>query len=158
MAVPFDYDRGEGVEFEPFPAFLSAEETTDWFRAWTGNGELNGDDFRVIGRDRSGGYAALWLTHPNRPLVDQPVVFLGSEGEAGVVARDVADFLWLLAGGFGPLEATSHEPDWTPRPNEELTALAERFAPDRRQSAAAVIEHATREIPDFNETMGDLCR
>ena len=158
MAVPFHYDNGEGVEFEPVRAFLSAEETTAWFRAWTGNSELNGDDLRVFGRDHSGGYAAFWLIHPDRSLVDQPVVFLGSEGETGVVARDLADFLWLLAGGFGPLEATSHEPDWTPRPNEELTAIAERFAPDRRQSAAAVIERATLAFPDFGETIIDLCR
>jgi hypothetical protein len=33
MAVPFDYAGGDGVDFEPFAAFLSAEETTDWFQA-----------------------------------------------------------------------------------------------------------------------------
>jgi hypothetical protein len=36
MAVPFEYDDGNGVDFEPFTAFLSAEETTDWLRAGTG--------------------------------------------------------------------------------------------------------------------------
>jgi hypothetical protein len=159
LAVPFRYDRGAGVEFEPFSAFLPAEETTAWFRAWTGNSELSGDEFRVFGRDRSGGHAAFWLVRPHRPLVDQPVVFLGSEGETGVVARDLADFLWLLAGGFGPLEAISPEPGWTARPNEELAAIAERFAPPgRRQSPAAVIECATGEFPDFTDTIVDLCR
>ncbi|MEU9150184.1 SMI1/KNR4 family protein [Streptomyces sp. NPDC048417] len=159
LALPFDYDDGNGVDFEPFPTFLSGEETTDWFRAWTGNAELDGDSFRVFGKDGSGGYAALWLIRPDRPLVDQPVVFLGSEGETGVVARDLGAFLWLLAGGYGPWEAaTSYEPEWTPRHNHELTAVAERFAADHRQSAVAVIEQATQEFPDFDDTVMELCR
>ncbi|WP_371794475.1 hypothetical protein [Streptomyces sp. NBC_01718] len=83
MAVPFDYAGGDGVDFEPFAAFLPAEETTGWLRAWTGNGELRGDDFRVFGRDGSGGYAAVWLVRPNRVLGGQPVVLLGSEAETG---------------------------------------------------------------------------
>ncbi|MCX4597016.1 SMI1/KNR4 family protein [Streptomyces sp. NBC_01549] len=159
MAVPFDYAGGDGVDFEPFATFLSAEETTDWFQAWTGNGELDGDDFRVFGQDGSGGYAAFWLVRPSQPLADQPVVFLGSEGETGVVARDLGDFLWLLAGGFGPWEAaTSYEPAWTPRPNQELTAVAERFAPGWRRSPAAVIELAAQEFPEFDDTLMELCR
>jgi hypothetical protein len=159
LAFPFDYADGMGVDFEPFPAFMSAEETTDWFRAWTGNAELSGDDFLVFGQDGSGGYAAFWLIRSHRPLIEQPVVFLGSEGETGVVARDLDAFLWLLAGGFGPREAaTSYEPDWTPGHNPELVAVAERFAADRQQSATAVIEQATREFPDFDDTIMELCR
>lgn len=80
LAVPLDYRDGDGVDFEPFSAFLSAEDTTDWFQAWTGNAELSGDDFRVFGQDGAGGYAAFWTTRPDRPLTEQPVVFLGSEG------------------------------------------------------------------------------
>ncbi|CAM5684177.1 hypothetical protein SALBM311S_09133 [Streptomyces alboniger] len=159
LAIPFDYNDGQGVDFEPFPAFLSEEETTDWFRAWTGNAELSGNDFRVFGQDGTGGYAAFWLTRPSCPLVDQPVVFLGSEGETGVVARDLGAFLWLLAGGFGPWEAaSSDEPDWTPSPNHDLVAVAERFAADRKQSAVAVIEQATQEFADFDDTIMELCR
>ncbi|MGR6971384.1 SMI1/KNR4 family protein [Streptomyces cynarae] len=159
LAVPFDYDDGKGVDFEPFPVFLSAEETTDWFRAWTGNAELSGDDFRVFGQDGSGGYAAFWLVRRNCPLVEQPVVFLGSEGETGVIARNLSAFLWLLAGGFGPWEAaTSYEPDWAPRPNRELMTVAERFAADRQQSAVDVMEQAAQEFPDFDDTIMELCR
>ncbi|TGA92511.1 SMI1/KNR4 family protein [Streptomyces palmae] len=159
MAVSFDYDGGEGVDFEPFDTFLSAEETTDWFQAWTGNDDLNGDDFRVFGQDGTGGYAAIWLTRPHHDLVDQPIVFLGSEGETGVVARDLPDFLWLLAEGFGPREAAiSYEPDWVARPNEQLTAVAEKFAPDQRRTAGDVIESAAREFPGFDDTIMELCR
>ncbi|MER6162309.1 SMI1/KNR4 family protein [Streptomyces sp. NPDC001868] len=159
MAVSFEHVGDDGVDFEPFEAFLTAEETTDWFRAWTGNGELNGDAFRVFGQDGTGGYAAFWLVRPDRPLAEQPVVFLGSEGETGVVARDLGAFLWLLADGFGPWEAaTSYEPDWVPHPHRELTAIAEQFAPLRRAPAGLVIEQAAQEFPDFDDTIMELCR
>ncbi|MFF2082060.1 SMI1/KNR4 family protein [Kitasatospora sp. NPDC058162] len=158
LAAPFDYDRGEGVDFEPFDAFLSAGDTTDWLRAWTGNPELTGDDFRLFGQHGTGGYAAIWLARPGRPLAEQPVVVLGSEGQTGVVATDLADFLWVLAAGLGPFEATvDNDPDRTPRPSPERTAVAERFAPERRRPAAAVIEQATAEFPDFDDVVFELC-
>jgi hypothetical protein len=130
-------------------------------RAWTRNSTLHGDDFRVFGQDGTGGNAAFWLIRPGPALVEQPVVFLGSEGETAVVARDLGDFLWLLARGFGPWEAaTSYDPEpgWTPRPQRDLTAVAERFAPDRRASAAEIITQAAHEFPEFDDTIMTLCR
>ncbi|MET9387976.1 SMI1/KNR4 family protein [Streptomyces sp. NPDC002928] len=159
MAEPFDYADGDGIDFEPFDAFLSAEETTDWFRAWTGNGDVDGDAFRVFGKDGSGGYAAFWLIRPEPAVADQPVVFLGSEGETGVIARDLGDFLWLLAAGLGPWEAaTPYDSDRVPRPDVQLAAVAQRFAPDRRQSVATLVELAGREFPDFDDVVMELCR
>ncbi|MFF2063823.1 hypothetical protein ACFVWZ_18785 [Streptomyces sp. NPDC058200] len=105
--------------------------------------------------------SAFWLVRPGRELVEQPVVFLGSEGETGVVARDLGAFLWLLADGFGPWEAATlyePEPDWAPQVNRDLAAIAEQFAPDRRASAAAIIAQATQEFPDFDDTIMKLCR
>ncbi|MBX9422244.1 SMI1/KNR4 family protein [Streptomyces lateritius] len=158
MAVRFEYAEGVGVDFEPFEGFRSADETTDWLRAWTCNDGLTGDAFRVFGQDGTGGYAAFWLVRPGRPVVEQPVVFLGSEGETGVVARDLGAFLWLLAAGYGPWEAaTSYEPDRAPSPHPELTAVAERFAPDHRAEASAVLEAAAAEFPDFDDRVMALC-
>ncbi|MFE4696817.1 SMI1/KNR4 family protein [Streptomyces sp. NPDC056738] len=159
LAVRFDYDGGDGVDFEPFEAFLSADDTTDWFRAWTGNADLTGDDFRVFGQDGTGGYAAFWLVRDGRPLAEQPVVFMGSEGETGVVAPNLGSFLWVLADGLGPLEAaTSYEPDRVPRPHGELTAIAERCAAEHRAPAGSVIEEAAREFPGFDDIIMELCR
>ncbi|WP_406125308.1 SMI1/KNR4 family protein [Streptomyces sp. NBC_00989] len=161
MAVRLDRIGEDGVDFEPYEAFLGADQTADWLRAWTRNGELSGDDFRVFGQDGTGGNAAFWIVRPGRALAEQPVVFLGSEGETGVVARDLGAFLWLLADGFGPLEASvAHdpEPDWVPRPNRELAAIAEQFAPGSRATAAVVIEQATREFPDFDYIIMKLVR
>ncbi|MFI5533620.1 SMI1/KNR4 family protein [Kitasatospora sp. NPDC051853] len=153
LGVPFVYDGGDGVDFEAFASFLPVEETTGWFRRWSGHAERDGAEFLVFGADGSGGYGAVWVTRPGRPVEDQPVVFLGSEGEAVVVARDSGDFLWLLADGFGPREAAEHaEGHPRPgRPHAELTAVAQRFAPGPRRPGAIVIEQAGREFPDFED-------
>ncbi|GGZ50933.1 hypothetical protein GCM10010387_51620 [Streptomyces inusitatus] len=159
MAIRLDLVGEDGVDFDPFTAFLSAEETTDWFRAWTGNREVSGDEFRVFGKDGTGGYASFWLARPGRTLVEQPVVFLGSEGEISVVAGDLGAFLWLLADGFGPGEAAAWcDGDPVQRPHRELTAVAERCAPDRRASAVAVMERAAGEFPGFEAMIMRLCR
>ncbi|MBL7495834.1 SMI1/KNR4 family protein [Frankia sp. CNm7] len=157
--VEFDYADGDGVDFEPYLEFMPAQETTDWFRAWTGNHEVSGERFRPFGQDGTGGLAAFWQARPVTTLVDQPIVFLGSEGETGVVARDLAGFLWLLADGLGPWEAIDpFRRDRPSRPNAELIEIAERFAAGARQTAAAVIEQASREFPDFERTIVALCR
>ena len=158
-AIAFDCADGEGVDYEPYPAFLSAAETTDSIRAWTGNNTLTGENLRIFGMDGTGGEAAFWLVRADQPLTAQPIVFLGSEGETGVVARDLDSFLWLLADGMGPYEATDPQiRDRAPRPNPELTAIALQFAQTPRQSAAEVIRAAAEEFPDFEDRMRALCR
>jgi hypothetical protein len=160
LAVPFEDDEDSWVDFEPYPAFEAAEDTAWWFRLWTGNQEADGGRFRFFGKNGGGDYAGFWLVRPGRPIEEQPVVYLGSEGQTAVIARDLADLLWLLAGGYGPAEAVDPTPsdEWTPRPNQAVAAIAERFAPDRRRSPEAVIEAAAREFPDFEETIAELCR
>ncbi|GAA3084547.1 hypothetical protein GCM10010449_05390 [Streptomyces rectiviolaceus] len=70
-----------------------------------------------------------------------------------------APFCGCWPAGFGPLEAaTSCQPGWSPRPNQQMTAVAEPFAPDLRQSATTVIEQAAAEFPDFDDIIVGLCR
>ncbi|KAB2974099.1 SMI1/KNR4 family protein [Streptomyces sp. SS1-1] len=152
-----DYADGEGIDFEPYDAFEPAEETTGWLRQWTGNGELDGTAYRVFGQDGTGGLAALWLVRPGRPLVEQPVVFMGSEGEVGVVAGNLSDFLWMLADGCGPMEAVQFGVG-EPRPDAALTALAERHATTPRRPAQVVVDEARAEFPTFAEDIEALCR
>lgn len=155
--VEFDYEDGEGVDFEPYAAFDSAEETTDWIRHWTGNHELDGDAYRVFGQDGTGGLAALWCVRPSRPLAEQPVVFLGSEGERGVIAGNLSDFLWVLAEGLGPMEVIEYE-QREARPNSTLTELAERHATTPRRTAREIVAEAQAEFPTFCEDLDELCR
>ncbi|MCC3772834.1 SMI1/KNR4 family protein [Streptomyces sp. UNOC14_S4] len=166
--VEFDYRDGLGVDYEPYDRFNTAEEEAFWFRLWTGNTELTGDRLRVFGQDGSGGYVAFWIARPDAPLVEQPVVFFGSEGGVWVVARDLGRYLWLLAEGYGPLEAP--DPDGTggagdtdgtecePVRNEEAARIAEEFAPGRELPAAEIVREARAEFPDFEEVIEALCR
>jgi hypothetical protein len=34
--LEFDYDDGNGIDFEPYQEFQSAKDTGDWIKAWTG--------------------------------------------------------------------------------------------------------------------------
>ncbi|MEU6139715.1 SMI1/KNR4 family protein [Streptomyces sp. NPDC047081] len=155
--VEFEYEEDEGVDFEPYDAFDSAEETTDWLRNWTGNHELDGAAYRVFGQDGTGGLAALWFARPGRPLAEQPVVFLGSEGERGVVAGSLSDFLWVLADGVGPLEIVEFE-QYEGRPNPALAQLAERHATTPRRTAREIVTAAQADFPTFSEDIDALCR
>jgi hypothetical protein len=134
LALEFDYADGDGIDFEPYDAFFSEEETRDWFQAWTGNNEVDGAEFQVFGQDGSGGYAAIWTVRQDSQLLDQPVVFLGSEGETGVVASSVNDFLWLLA------------------------AFAKKHSPQTKKSALDVLARAKAEFPDFEQRILAACR
>ncbi|MDQ6803588.1 MAG: SMI1/KNR4 family protein [Actinomycetota bacterium] len=117
----------DGADFESFSSFRSRSETTDWLRAWTGNAAVDGDAFRVFGQDVTGGYAAFWLVRNGEPLVAQPIVFFGSEGELGVVASNLSDFLWLLGEGSGPREVVTGE-DASGPPPRGVEAIVRRHA------------------------------
>ncbi|WGD41484.1 SMI1/KNR4 family protein [Streptomyces cathayae] len=153
----FDYADGDGIDFDPYDVFYSAEETTGWLRQWTGNPDVDGDAYRVFGQNGAGGLAAVWYGRPGRPLTEQPVVFMGSEGECGVVAGNLSDFLWVLADGTGPLESVLYE-EHEARPNLELTELAERHATTPRRPARDIITEARAEFPTFTDGIDELCR
>jgi hypothetical protein len=137
---------------------MPSEENESWIRAWTGNQELTGSAYRVFGQDGTGGYAALWLVREGKPLLDQPVVFFGSEGELGIVASSFYDYLWLVAGGYGPMEAVAYPPsDDAPRRDvPEARALAERHAKSAEKSPRAVLAAAVAEFPDFEKDVRAL--
>ncbi|MFI1969100.1 SMI1/KNR4 family protein [Streptomyces cinnamoneus] len=160
----FSYgEDGVGIDFEPYDAFDSAEETTGWLRQWTGNPAVDGDAYRVFGQDGAGGLVALWCARPGRPLTEQPVVYIGSEGECGVVAGDLSGFLWVLADGFGPMAAAlygageadeAHETG----PGAAPAELAARHATTPRRPAREIVAEAQAEFPAFAEGLCALCR
>jgi len=156
-AVSFDYGAGD-ADYLPHDRYLSAERTAAWIRTWTGDDGLDGAQFRVIGEDGAGGYAAFWLVRPGCPVAGQPVVFFGSDGDLGAVAPDLGGFLWVLADGSGPFEAVAERERGRPsRPHPALTAVAERFAPGGRRPARSIITAAQQEFAGFEAYILGLC-
>lgn len=156
-AIEIDYDD-DGIDYEPYEEFQSSQENTEWIRAWTGNEELTGSEYRIFGQDGTGGLVAIWVTRPDVGLLEQPVVFFGSEGEVGVVAYDFADYLWLLAAGIGPMEAVEYGADGDAKPNASLMTLAQENAAAAKKTAAEVLERARNAYPTFSDDFMALCR
>ncbi|WP_017586797.1 hypothetical protein [Nocardiopsis ganjiahuensis] len=147
----------EGMDFEMYEAFEHPDETAWWYRLWTGNEEADGGEFRFFGMEGAGGYTGLWLVREGRPLSEQPVVFLGSEGDLAVMATDVGAFLWLVAQGYGPVEAMG----WSDEPCEpgpELLEVAQRHAPDARRTPEEILRRAREEFPNLQEYIDAQCR
>jgi hypothetical protein len=150
-------DETRGCDFEPYDRFEAPEKTAWWFRLWTGNDEVDGGEFRFFGATGSGDYVGFWLIRSGAPIAEQPVVYVGSEGERGVIARDLGDLLWLFAEGFGPQEAFT-DPDGHPEPNEAFKAIAERYAQGRRRPVAELVAMAQQEFPNFSDVIDAMCR
>jgi hypothetical protein len=75
-------------------------------------------------------------------------VFFGSEGEYTVIARDLGDYLWLLANGVGPLE-TVDGIERVPEPIAALTQIAQRHTGFAQRSTAEVTAAAQAQVPAF---------
>ena len=168
FAVGFEWEYDEetdtatGCDFEPYEAFEALDRTAWWFRLWTGNSEVAGEEFRFFGSTGTGDYAGFWLVRPGAAIVEQPVVYVGSEGERGVIARDLNDLLWLFAAGFGPAEAF-REPSGSAAPSTAFRAIAERYAPSASSDAAGrsadwIVAAARAEFPGFSDYIDSLCR
>jgi hypothetical protein len=154
--IDFDDADGEGIDFEPYSEFLSAKDNQSWIRAWTGNEKLTGAELRVFGEDGTGGFAAFWLARAGKDLLEQPIVFFGSEGELGVIAKNFGDYLWLLASGLGPYEAVAR-PSGRRAANRAFTEFAARHAPRRKKTARQILAAARAALPGFEKQIRALC-
>jgi hypothetical protein len=152
--LPVEYNHGDGIDFEPYDKFQSADDNASWIKAWTGNAIQTGVEYRVFGQDGSGGYAAFWLVRPVTDILLQPIVFFGSEGELGVVAVDFADYLWLLAHNTGPFEAVAYGA--RDQRNAAFDAFASTHAMTAKKSGAEVLTRAKSDFPDFEKMIRAL--
>lgn len=150
-----EYDYAERIDFEPYSEFLDAGETTTWLRAWTGNDSADGSSLRIFGHDGTGGYAGFWLINSDKSILEQPIVFLGSEGEAGVIASSFDSYLWLLAHGVGPYEAVAY-PDSDGSPNEPFLVFAERNSSIGQTEVKKILEQAKMDYPTFPNWIDSL--
>jgi hypothetical protein len=153
--LEFDYADGDGIDFEPYPAFMSEDDTRQWIRAWTGNATLDGHQYLVFGQDGSGGYAAFWCVGSDVSILHQPIVFFGSEGELGVVAADFDDYLWLLAGGVGPYESVGYS-GGARSVQPQFMAFAIACSAASNKEPLDVVSRARAEFPDFESDIRSL--
>ncbi|MBO0609121.1 hypothetical protein [Myceligenerans salitolerans] len=169
MDAVYDYDEGRGVDFEPYPQLEPAAETGWWFRLWTGNPEVTGQEVRPFGMDRGGGYVASWMIRDGADLAGQPVVYIGSEGDVAILAADAWDALWYFAHGLGlhDVQGEHHggerfggtvDPHRVVVPHADLMHVAMRLAPERRRPADQIIAEAADGLPRLREWIDDLCR
>mgnify|MGYP000882382986 CR=1 FL=1 len=148
-------DAEDAIDLEIYPAFLPAEEVTEWIRAWSGNDTADGGRFHVFGQDGSGGYAALYDEGGATPVEELPVVFLGSEGEIGTVAANLSDFLALLAQGTGPAEVVEIGGVAYP-PLPEVVAIHDRVSDAPPATPEEISERARLAAPGFEPYVQSL--
>ncbi|KAL2864092.1 uncharacterized protein BJX67DRAFT_228628 [Aspergillus lucknowensis] len=150
-------DSASGCDFEVYEEFEAPDETAEWFRGWTGNSNVDGSQFRFFGSTGGGDYAGFWLVRPDAGIVKQPVVYIGSEGDVGVIARDLGDLLWLFANGSAPAEAFD-DPGRRTQPSEALRAIAEQYAPGKSRPTMEIVAAAREEFPNFSEVVDAMCQ
>jgi hypothetical protein len=146
-------DDADYIDFEIYP-----QRDVTFITSWT---KCPGHEaeFYVFGTDGTGSGVALWLVH-DAPLAEQPVVVLGSGGEGDVrpVAKDLPDFLVLLAAGLGPREAPHPRVPHAPlEPLHGVLALLNEHFPSRVvRSPAAIVEEAWLKLGDIEARLREL--
>lgn len=155
----FDYNDGDGIDFEPYDEFVIGEEALMWFRQWTNNPDAEGYDFAFFGQDGAGGRVGFWLTREKNKydVLTQPIVYLGSEGEVGVVASNFSDYLWLLAQNHDAHGAL-FESDDMKSINFDFHEFALQYVKTPKKSVDEIVALAQREFPDFHNNINALLR
>jgi hypothetical protein len=107
-----------GAEHSEFELRDPDESDSD-IKAWLGAVPKDGTRFIVFAQDGTGSLFCLWLRPGHKDVETAPVVYLGSEGELGVLGKDPAAFLEFVASGmsfdghggsfFDPLDSESDE-------------------------------------------------
>ncbi|AKV00366.1 hypothetical protein AKJ09_07029 [Labilithrix luteola] len=123
-------------------------------KAWTGSAAAE-EEFAVFGQDGSGGMVAFWLVN-DAPITEQPIVLLGSEGEVGAVAKDLADFLYLLGSGVGPYEAVEYGSTKGEHDLPSVLKLAAEVAPRVGRTPEEVLATAIDTYGDVEERVRSL--
>jgi hypothetical protein len=101
----FEFAKACGTFFSG--SFEVSEDSQDDAVAWFSGNAKAASEFVVFGHDRAQSLYALWLE--DKDVSKAPVVHLGSEGEAAVLAENARDFLMLLAVGSGEVGLLSSD-------------------------------------------------
>ncbi len=155
--LKFDYNEEGSMEFESYQSFMSREDTSEWLKLWTGNKQADASSLLVFGQDGSGGYTAFWLVNQGNEILEQPIVFLGSEGEISVVSKDFNDYLWLLSQNCGPMEVV-YSNEYIPKTNEIFLDFAKENSRSPFRSVSTIISDAQNSYSSFKNWIESIIR
>jgi hypothetical protein len=148
--TPKDHDY---IDFRMY-----SQRDVTFIGGWTKNPGYEAE-FYVFGTDGTGGGVAFWLVH-DAPLAEQPVVYIGSEGEGDVrpVAKDLPNFLELLSLGLGPKEAPyPRAPEIPLEPLRGVRAILDQhFASHVSRTPEAIVNEANQRFGDIAARMLEL--
>lgn len=133
--------RAGEIDFEMYESFNEQYKPSDWTR-----NPATDDELFTFAMDGTGGQVAIWRRDPGGSHDDQPIVFMGSEGEVKPLAMSLPGFLFLIASGLGPLEITS---GGEPAENEEMMAWVKESYPDVATDTTAILDEAAKKLADF---------
>jgi len=137
--------RAGEIDFEMYQSFNEQYKPSDWTRDPKTDEELF-----TFGMDGSGGQVAIWRTDLEKSFDALPVVFMGSEGEVKPLATTLPKFLYLLASGLGPIEASF---GGEANPNEEMMEWVQAEYPSTKSfgDPKELLEEAASELAHFEE-------
>ncbi len=102
LAIENEYENVEDMDFEPYSEFLPKEQALEFFRLWTDHKKTEPHALHIFGQDGSGGFVMFWSRNDGEDILQQPVVFLGSEGEKRVIAQRLRGLCLALGARFRP--------------------------------------------------------
>jgi len=137
--------RAGEIDFEMYQSFNEQYKPSDWTRDPKTDEELF-----TFGMDGTGGQVAIWRTDPEKSFDALPVVFMGGEGEVRPLATTLPKFLYLLASGLGPIEASF---GGEANPNEEMMEWVQAEYPSTKSfgDPKELLEEAASELAHFEE-------
>jgi hypothetical protein len=126
--------------------FALSDSGQEQLERYFGESELP-KSFAVFGVDDSHSFYALWLLD-GRKLADAPVAYLAGAGYGtGVLAKNMDDFLPLLAAGIRTLGLVD---DWEEdEPCENAAALREDLGIEKPAEPRSIVDGARAEFPDL---------
>ena len=132
------FQNGAGYESYCCGFGVDVQDATA-FRSWTDNEALVDQLFCIGQANRSGSMYAFWRADPAQPMHVQPIVALGDEGGAWVVAKTLDEFLRVLSFDAEP-EFTADGLAFTR--DDEASENKRKYATFLKQHALAPIGQA----------------
>ena len=101
-----DEGCGHALDFQ----LVGSGDTSAFY--WFARDADTASQFTVFAKSGNGGLFSYWMGDPSK-IEGAPIVYLGSEGAAKVIASTFADFLSILAVDYHDLEFTLSSDAWS---------------------------------------------